>query len=138
MSDIHIIFNPTGVVDSADGDLSAALGYRYDEVLSYLMLSRHQPMLGYWAFNVDWLEGLNGVTRDMVVKAAQDGGATISAESESHEADYLQQFEERGVTIIEWTDEQRAVWQEAAEKALVQLYEEDYVLTREEVVKMGQ
>ncbi|MDW7740055.1 MAG: TRAP transporter substrate-binding protein [Bacillota bacterium] len=127
----------TGVVDSADGDLSAALGYRYDEVLDYCMLSRHQVMMGYWAFNVDWLNSLNGPTHDMIVQAAIDAGAEITADSLSREPDYLAELEERGVTLVEWTPEQRQVFQDAAEEALIQLYEEDYILTREEVLQFA-
>lgn len=96
------------VVEGQENPLSTIVNMRFHEVQDYITLSDHGWLSYIVSFSKSWMDSLPQEYQDIVVNAAKEVAPSERAEIAQLEQErYLPECIDRGVTILELTDEQR-------------------------------
>lgn len=121
----------TGTVDASEGDAEQISSFNLHEVQSHLTLTGHLVETGNIFMNEEFYQGLDESYQDLVLEI----GASVSEEatqlSQDREQDLLDELADEGMTIVEDVDIDS--YQQAAEPAIDQWFEDEWVGTWDDV-----
>ena len=103
-----------GTIDGVENPLSTLYGRSFQEVNKYILMTGHIKNFTTWCAGADWFNSLTAEQQELLVKTGNEAGLYNNELQEAAIDGYKQKMIEAGVEITELTDEQMALWQEAA------------------------
>ena len=103
-----------GTIDGVENPLSTLYGRSFQEVNKYILMTGHIKNFTTWCAGADWFNSLTAEQQELLVKTGNEAGLYNNELKEAAIDGYKQKMIEAGVEITELTDEQMALWQEAA------------------------
>ncbi|MCD5401246.1 TRAP transporter substrate-binding protein [candidate division NPL-UPA2 bacterium] len=126
----------TGVADASEGPAEQLYSFKLFEVQDYFSITNHLLSAGHFSAGVDWWDGLNEPTRELIAEAIQEASDWGSEKSLGREAELLvYMVEEHGATVIGPEEVDRDSFLEAVRPTIEGLFETHWpVTTWEEVL----
>lgn len=121
----------TGTVDSSEGDAEQIHSFDLQEVQSHLSLTNHLVETGNLYMNENFYQDLDESHQDLVLEIGQNVTEDAAQQAQEREDELITELEEEGMTVVEDVDE--AAFEEAAEPAVDQWFEDEWVGTWDEV-----
>lgn len=90
-----------GQVDGHENGIDAAIGYKWYEVAKYYTPTDHIFETAAWYVNEKLWQSLTDEERDILIRAAQKGGAAMTAAGEEIDRQGLEIFAENGVEVTQ-------------------------------------
>lgn len=103
-----------GTIDGVENPLSTLYGRSFQEVNKYILMTGHIKNFTTWCAGADWFNSLTAEQQELLVKTGNEAGLYNNELQEAAIDGYKQKMIDAGVEITELTDEQMALWQEAA------------------------
>ncbi len=97
-----------GVVDAQENPIPTIHAQKFYEVQDYLLLTSHQRLPLPWIINEEVYQSLSEEDRDVLQRAAAEAAEWTTQQTIELEESLLADLKERGMTVVELTDEQRA------------------------------
>lgn len=108
-----------GTVDAEENPLGIIDANKFAEVQKYVSLTQHVYTPYVVVMNLDKYNSLSDNQKAALDKAVKESTAYQRQESQRLEQEILAGFEEKGVTVVELTDEQKAAWQKVITDAKI-------------------
>lgn len=98
-----------GVIDAVECPLDYLWTYSFHEAgAKYLMLTGHQLYNNLVAVNTEWFDSLDPETQQIIIDCANEAGEYQTQLVLETEEEYLQNFKDAGVTIVDISDDVKA------------------------------
>ena len=96
-----------GTVDAQENPIELIYSQKFYEQQSYITLTNHQQQVQQWLVNDALYQSLSEEDRTLLDEGIQAGCDAATEYALSQEAEWTQEIQDYGCTIVELTDEQR-------------------------------
>ena len=124
----------TGTADASEGGAEQISAFNLYEVQSHLSLTEHLIANGNLYMNEEFYQGLDETYQEMILELGREATEEAAQTSINREEELISELESEGMTIVEDVDQ--SAFQEAAEPAVNQLFEETWAFDWETVRNM--
>ena len=104
-----------GTIDACEFGFDTLFNNSMYEVAKYCYVSEHTYAPCLWAMNSDLFYSLSEADQQVVLDAFYHGGQAFEKMNADNQASYRQKMEEKGVTFVDPSDDDKAVMAAAAE-----------------------
>lgn len=92
------------VVEAAEAPLGSLWGSKLHETRDTISLSKHFTAFTYWMMNATYFDSLPADIQQVLLEVGAEAGALSTKLTQEREAEYLTQFRDAGVTVVEDVD----------------------------------
>ena len=123
-----------GTADASEGGAEQISSFNLHEVQSHLSLTEHLIANGNIYINENFYQGLDESHQDLIMEVGQQVTESAAEDSQEREQELIDGLADEGMEIVEDVDQE--AFQEAAEPAVNQLFEDTWAFDWETVQNM--
>lgn len=112
-----------GVVDGQENPIPTIHAQKFYEVQDYLMLTSHQRLPLPWIINDEVYQSLSEEDRDALHRAAAEAAEWTTAKTLEEEESLLADLAERGMTVVELSEDQRAAFRDSVQASVRETFD---------------
>lgn len=103
-----------GTINGLENTFTTLYGSAYYEVAKYITMTKHVEMFAQWICSEKWFDGLTKEQQQILSETGDQAGLKNNDLQTNGTEDYMKKMKDKGVTIIDLSDAERAKFEEAS------------------------